>query len=117
MVPRAIFKIYQDNLKGLVESRGYDIEWSLVQALIALSEKPLGKFIATWAEEGGGLSAFKRVAKRLDIGFARVFKGYGPDEATPWSFIRIPYEKHVSTHIQSEIIHSFIEKASRLSSE
>ncbi|MFZ8791859.1 MAG: radical SAM protein [Thermosphaera aggregans] len=114
---KQIFKIYQDNLKGLVESRGYDIEWSLVQALIALSEKPLGKLIATWAEEGGGLSAFKKIAKRLDIGFARVFKGYGSDEATPWSFIRIPYEKHVSTHIQSEIIHSFIEKARRLSNE
>ncbi len=114
---KQVFKVYQESLKGLVESRDYDIEWSLTQAFLALSEKPLGKFIVTWAEEGGGLHGFKKAVKRFNVNFSRVFKGYEVGEALPWSFIKIPHEKSVSSRIQAEIIYSFMEKAKRLSNE
>ncbi|QOR93856.1 radical SAM protein [Thermosphaera chiliense] len=114
---KQVFKIYKENLKGLVESRAYDIEWSLMQAFLSLSEKPLGKLIATWAEEGGGLHGFKKVAKGFNIDLSRVFNGYRFEETLPWSFIKIPYEKSVPSRIQAEIIYSFMEKARRLSRE
>jgi radical SAM superfamily enzyme YgiQ (UPF0313 family) len=82
-------EFYRRELKGLVEARIYDIDWGIVQAQLALSPKPLGRFIYTWALHGGGLSGWRRAIRETSLDYSYVFTGYDPSEKTPWSFINL----------------------------
>lgn len=85
----AVLREYKILLRGLVEYRPYDIDWAIAQAQIALSTKPLGKFIVKWAEHGGGLSGWRRALKELNVNYKYVFTGYSVEEELPWSRIKL----------------------------
>lgn len=84
-----LLRLYRSSLRGLVESRMYDIDWAIIQAQLALSPKPLGEFILKWAHYGGGLSAWRRVIRENCVDFKYVFSGYKFEESLPWDIIEL----------------------------
>lgn len=82
-----ILSVYRGELHGLVETRPLDINWSWVQASIALANESIGKIIVEWSLEGGDLGSWRRVLKRNNFSTQYVFKGYTYGEELPWSNI------------------------------
>lgn len=114
---KTILRIYRENLGGVVENRSYDIDWVIAQASLALSERPMGDFIVSWAKSGGGLSSFKKLVKAERISLKRVFTGYGIEEKLPWGFIKLPGHVEDVTRTQVSTILSLINKERRASRE
>lgn len=83
----SILRLYMSSLKGLVETRVYDIDWAIIQAQLALAPRPLGVFIKEWALEGGGLSGWRKTIRKTGFNYRYVFEGYHPDKPLPWDFI------------------------------
>ncbi|MEM4718277.1 MAG: radical SAM protein [Desulfurococcaceae archaeon] len=105
---KKILGFYKSSLKGLVESRLYDIDWAIIQAQLALSSKPLGEFILKWSLNGGGLSAWRRTIRESNIDFKYVFDGYEIDEHLPWEFIEMDNNVDKVTRAQYEILRKIV---------
>ncbi len=103
-------KIYRDILRGLVETRPYDVDLAVIQAQIALAPKPLGKFLTLWAMHGGGLAGWRRAMREFSGEFTLdyVFSGYPFEKELPWSFIRLGDISEKATHSQYEVVKRFL---------
>ncbi|MCY0868182.1 MAG: radical SAM protein [Desulfurococcus sp.] len=84
---KSVLGLYRRELKGLIESRPYDIEWGFIQALIALSGKPLDDLILKVAFRGGGLASWRRALREAREDYTRVLEGYEFGGRLPWDFI------------------------------
>lgn len=82
-----ILALYRRELNELVETRPLDINWSWVQASIALADEYIGKLLLEWSIEGGDLGSWRRVIKRNNYSTQYVFKGYRYGDKLPWSNI------------------------------
>ncbi len=97
-------KLYKSSLKSLVEAREYDIDWSIIQAQLALSPKPLGEFIYKWAVHGGGLAGWRRTIRETGLNYSYVYTGFKPGEGLPWEFIDLGEKTRISTYAQFEVV-------------
>ena len=84
-----VLATYKKSLAPLVETRPYNIDWGVVQASIALSDKPLTHPFIQVAENGGSLSAWKKAFREGILSPRRALEGYGLDEELPWSKFRL----------------------------
>jgi len=84
---RKTYKVYKEELRGLIETRPLDINWAWVQAVISLADKDIGKILIEWGIEGGDLGSWRRVLRRTNYNVNYVFKGYSSREELPWKNI------------------------------
>ncbi|MEM0043661.1 MAG: hypothetical protein QXE32_04615 [Sulfolobales archaeon] len=99
---RKILDVYRRELRGLIDTRPLDIEWSIVQAVIALSPKPLGRILAEWSRSGRKISYFMRIIREIDTRY--VFEGYRYGEDLPWDRIYLGSMVEETTARQYEVI-------------
>jgi len=82
-----ILSIYRRSLGKLVDTRPYDVEWGLIQALIALSSKPLGSLFTRVALSGSSLRSWKTILRDDPLIVKRAINGYRFGDTLPWDFI------------------------------
>lgn len=86
---KRILATYKKNLAPLVETRPYNVDWGVVQASIALSDKPLTPAFIQVAERGGSLAAWKQALREGVFSSKRALEGYRLDEELPWSKFKL----------------------------
>lgn len=96
---KSYLKTYREELGNLIEARPYDVDWAVIQASVALSDKPLGRAFVEIAERGGSLSAWKGAVAKEGL-LKRALRGYEIGEELPWGFIRddISFKVAVGQH-------------------
>lgn len=84
---RETLRYFKRELRDLVETRFYEINYAWVQSTIALSDWSISEVLIHWGLEGGGLGSWRRVLRRTGFSTKHVFNGYRFGDKLPWSNI------------------------------
>jgi len=110
-----ILDLYIRELRGIIDTRPLDLRWAFAQAIISMSNRPLGDLLIEWSRSGRRINTLLKLLMSMNNPqlLKIVSDGYPYNEALPWDNVIIGEYVEETTAKQYEALKSIIEKLDR----